>query len=419
MFLANLAKLKPGERKRIIERSADYESIIPKVEEIVRDVRARGDKALLEYTERFDGVKLKEIKVTQKEFGEARRGVDKAVLSAMKEARDNILRFHKRQLPKKWSYKRKGIRTGLLVRPLDSVGCYIPGGRAAYPSTALMTIIPASVAGVSRIACSTPPDKDGKANPLVLVASELAGAMEVFKMGGAQAIAALAYGTKSVPKVDKIVGPGNIYVTAAKELVSRSVAVDMPAGPSEVLIIADGNAKPDFIALDMLAQAEHDPNAACILVTTSRRIAESVEKHLEKLMTGTARASLEKNCAILIAKDLAEAVEFSNDYAPEHLELMVKGAAKLLAKVKNAGSVFLGEYTPVALGDYAIGTSHVLPTMGYAKVHSALGVKDFIKYIQFQDASRAGLKKLASAASALAEAEGLRFHAASLIKRME
>ncbi len=418
MFLTNLSELKAEKRRHLIERTADFEFVIPKVAKIVRDVKERGDDALLEYTEKFDGVKLRGIKVTADEFREAGRSVDKNVLSAMKVARENILWFHMRQLPKDWSYARGGIRVGLMTRPISSVGCYVPGGKAAYPSTVLMTVIPAVVAGVPRIACVTPPNKEGKVNPLVLVACELAGATEVYKVGGAQAIAALAYGTESVPKVDKIVGPGNVYVTAAKELVSRKVAVDMVAGPSEVLIIADGGSKPEFIASDMLAQAEHDPKAVCILVTTSREIGAKVRGLLEKYMTGTAKEALKKNCAILVAKNINEAMAFANEYAPEHVELMTKNPGKLLDRVENAGSVFLGEYTPVALGDYASGTNHVLPTMGYAMVHSALGVKDFVKQVQFQEASRKGLEKLADAVSTLADAEGLCFHAESIRKRM-
>ncbi len=426
MLFAKLAELRSDERMNLIKRSSvDYESVVPKVAAILRDVKARGDTALREYTEMFDGVKLGEIRVSAKEFKEARRSIDKKLLAAMEEARENILWFHLRQLPKEWSFKRKGVRAGLLSRPLESVGCYVPGGKAAYPSTVLMTVTPAKVAGVKRIVCVTPPNKEGKANPFVLAACELAGATEVYKVGGAQAIAALAYGTGSVPKVDKIVGPGNVYVTAAKELVSREVAVDMIAGPSEVLIIADGGADPEFIAYDMLAQAEHDPNAVCVLVTTSKKVADDVTTLLklgllEKFKTkDIAWKSLKENGAVLIAKDIGDAMEFANEFAPEHLELMVKGAEKLLAQVKSAGSVFLGEYTPVAIGDYAVGTNHVLPTMGYARTNSALSVKDFVKQIQYQAASSMGLKSLATAATTLAEAEGLRFHAESIRKRLK
>ncbi|MEE8167577.1 MAG: histidinol dehydrogenase [Candidatus Hydrothermarchaeales archaeon] len=421
MLFSNIKDLNEKERRKLLQRTGSLEEAIVSVKQIISDVKLKGDEAILSYTEKFDKVKLEDFRVSEEEFAEAREKVEEEVVEALREAHVNILGFHKRQLVEEWSYDRDGIRLEEIQRPLRNVGCYIPGGRAAYPSTALMTITPAKVAGVERIVCVTPPNKDGRANELVLVACEIAGAKEVYKVGGAHAIAALVYGTESIPKVEKIVGPGNIYVTAAKEVLSRSreVAVDMPAGPSEILIIADEGANPEYIALDMLAQAEHDPNAASILVTTSPEIGKLVVVELEKHVKDKTKESLEKNGAVLIAQSLEEATDFANEYAPEHLQIMVKEPREVLAGIRNAGSVFLGEYTPVALGDYATGTNHVLPTMGYARVFSGLSVRDFMKHIPVQEASEEGIKRVSKIVIKLAEAEGLQAHADSVKKRIK
>ncbi|MFQ5815177.1 MAG: histidinol dehydrogenase [Candidatus Hydrothermarchaeaceae archaeon] len=421
MRFLELKELSRSERLRLIDRKTNFEEAVERVKPIVQDVKQRGDEALRMYTQKFDGVSLEDFKVAEEEFADARKDVDASVADALKKARDNIVEYHERQLKGEWSYEKDGIKLGEIWRPIASAGCYIPGGRAAYPSTALMTIIPAKVAGVERIVCVTPPNSEGKVNPYVLTACEIAGATEVYKVGGSQAIAALAFGTKIIPGVEKIVGPGNIYVTAAKDVVSRFVPIDMPAGPSEVLIIADGHANPDYVALDMIAQAEHDPNAHSILVTTSKEVASKVAEMLNEHIAGKGRGAeaLEKNGGVFVVDELEDAVRFSNDYAPEHLELLVEEPRSLLNGISNAGSVFVGEYSPVPLGDYATGTNHVLPTMGYARVFSGLSVGDFMKRISVQEASKEGLKRLAEVVVTLAKAEGLEAHAESIRKRME
>lgn len=391
---------------------------IEKVKNIIQDVKSRGDEALKEYTKKFDRVEIDNLRVSDKEVNDAFKKIKKEnpeIIKALSEAYDNIREFHEKQLPKEWSYEKNGLRLGQLIRPLQRIGCYIPGGRASYPSTVLMATIPAKVAGVEEIACVSPPDKDGRVNDLVLVACKIVGVKEIYKVGGAQAIAALAYGTETIPKAEKIIGPGNIYVTAAKRLVSLEVAIDMPAGPSEILIIADEHANPEFITLDLLAQAEHDPNACCILVTTSKKLANLVYERLsnyEKIIE-----AIKNNCYILIAEDLNQAVDFVNQFSPEHLELILKNSADFLEKVRNAGSIFIGEYSPVACGDYASGTNHILPTLGYAKTFSGLTVYDFLKFISVQELNKEALEKLSKTIITLAEAEGLKMHAESVRKR--
>lgn len=419
LYLNELGK---DDYEKLMSRSRlDLQRVLQSVDAIVRDVKLRGDEALRYYTKEFDGVEIKNFKVDEEEFKRAKKAVSKEVLEALKKAQRNIQEFHRRQLPKSWSYTRGGIKISQVVQPIESVGCYIPSGRAVYPSTVLMTVTPAKVAGVERIACCTPPrEEDGRVNELILAACEIAGVKEVYKMGGAQAIAAFAYGTQSVAKVDKIVGPGNIYVTAAKRIVSESVGIDLPAGPSEVLIIADESADVEIIAADLIAQAEHDPNASSILVTPSRKLGAEVVRQVKRsrIERTEARESLFKNGAVILVDSMEQAIKFSNEYAPEHLQLMVKGAEKLLKKIRNAGSVFLGEFSPVAAGDYASGTNHVLPTGGFAKVYSGLSVYDFLKFVQVQKLNRESLKKLSGTIVTLAEAEGLTAHAESVRKRL-
>jgi histidinol dehydrogenase len=422
MIFSHLKDLSREEYDKIMDRSRmDLQKALPRVEQIVNEVKKKGDEALKHYTREFDGADVLDFLVSKGEFKEARKKVGKEVKDALKKVQQNIHAFHKRQLRQDWFYEKGGIRLGQIFRPLQSVGCYIPGGRVPYPSTVLMTTIPAKVAGVGKIVCVTPPKKDGKVNELILVACEIAGVKEVYKVGGAQAIAALAFGTESVPKVDKIVGPGNIYVTAAKRLVSDRVAIDIPAGPSEVMILADSNADPKFIALDMIAQAEHDPNSTSVLVTTSKVIGAKVVRLIKNLRIERveARTSVIKNAAVIVVDRLDQGVKLCNEYAPEHLQLMVKNPREILKRIKNAGSLFLGKYTPVACGDYASGTNHVLPTMGYARVYSGLSTYDFIKFISVQELHKKSLKRLSKIVITLAEAEGLPGHAESVKRRIE
>jgi histidinol dehydrogenase len=408
MKFFRLRELSREERADLIDRSGDLEEIYPVVRDIIEDVKSRGDEALSYYSKKFDGAAVTDFRVRDEEFKEAVEGASSQVKKALGRAIENIRAFHGRQPRGAWTWEKPGATLGQVSRPLERIGCYIPGGRAAYPSTVLMTVIPAQVAGVEEIVCVTPPDDKGMANPIVLLACDMLGVREVYKVGGAQGIAALAYGTESIPGVDKIVGPGNVYVTAAKGLVSDRVAIDFPAGPSEVLIIADETANPQYIVLDMLAQAEHDPRARCVLVTTSQPLAEEVMRELGS----------EENAVILVAEKVEEALDFANQYSPEHLEVIVKEPEALLEGIKNAGSIFLGEYTPVALGDYASGTNHVLPTAGMAKVYSGLSVRDFIKTMSYQKFDRDALKELADVVITLAELEGLRAHAESVRRRI-
>ncbi len=421
MLFCEISRLTREQRDKLLYRGrADLAGVEGKVAEIIAEVRARGDAALRELTKRFDGVEVKELRVSEEEIEEAKERVDSELMEALELARENIADFHRRQLRGDWSYTKDGITLGQVFRAIASVGCYVPGGRASYPSTVLMCAVPARVAGVRRVVVTTPPAKSGEVNPLTLAACSVAGVDEVYRVGGAQAIAALAYGTESIARVEKIVGPGNVYVTAAKRLVSGDAAIDMPAGPSEVLIIADGSADARFVALDMLAQAEHDPLASSVLVSTSQELAERVKQVLEREAPSRpeARQAIESNGAILLARDIDEAVEFANMFAPEHLEIITRDDEAVLRRIESAGSVFLGSYSPVACGDYASGTNHVLPTAGYARVYSGLSVYDFLKAISFQKLSREALERLAKAILPLARAEGLEMHARSVEERM-
>ena len=318
----------------------------------------------------------------------------------------------------------EGITAGQIIRPLKTVGCYIPGGRAVYPSTILMTVIPAKIAGVSKVICCTPPAQNGKVTNEILAAASISGADEIYSVGGAQAIAAMTYGTESIPKVDKIVGPGNIYVTTAKKLVYGDVDIDFPAGPSEVLIIADAESNPNYVALDMLAQAEHDPNAAAVLVTTSKTLAETVNKIINDKILFIPRKeiieeSLENYGRIILVDSLKEGAEFSNEYAPEHLIIMTSQPEEVLKDIHNAGSIFLGELTPVAAGDYGSGTNHVLPTSGCARLYSGLSTESFLKKPTIQRLTKEGLENLKDVVVTLAEYEGLYAHAESFKKRLK
>ncbi len=393
------------------------------VRQIIDKVREEKDKALRNYTLRFDGIALGSMEIGKEQIDGAYREVDPVLVSALKLAAERIRAFHTAQ---KDSLLRESDRAGLgwLIRPLERIGIYVPGGTAYYPSTVLMTAIPARVAGVKEIILVTPPKEQGTVPPITLAAADIAQVDRVFGVGGAQAIAALAYGTESIPRVDKICGPGNIFVMLAKKLVYGVVDIDGLQGPSEVLIIADETADPKYCAADLLAQAEHDPLAEAILVTTSRRLAEKVKREIEQQLPDLNRReiaaeSLKKRGEIAVVGSVDEAIELANLYAPEHLCLVVDRAKDYIDKISNAGCIFIGENSPVVLGDYVAGPSHVLPTGGTARFGSPLNVTDFIKYTNVINIDEAGLKELGPAAQTLAEAEGLDAHAQAIGKRLE
>jgi len=419
-----LSELDEEEARGLLSRGQDVQSVMATVVEIVDDVQERGDDALRDHTERLDGVRVGKLEVSEGEMEKAGDEVPEKLKKALEIAVENIAAFHHQQLDRDlWMTEIiPGAMAGQMIVPLESVGAYVPGGRAAYPSSALMTVVPAKVAGVDRVAVCTPPGKEGKVNPLTLVAAEMAGADEIYRVGGVQAVAAMAFGTESIPPVQKIVGPGNVYVTAAKLLLRSTVEIDMPAGPSEVLILADYSAEPEVLASDMIAQAEHDPQSISVLVTDDEDLAIATKVEVEKQAREAARREIVnkslKRSAILTAASMEEAIGFSNSFAPEHLEIVVRDPMAVLGKIRNAGSVFLGPYTPVAAGDYASGTNHVLPTSGYARVFSGLNVDSFLKKITVQQISKEGLGLLKDAITILAEAEGLDAHAESVRKRL-
>jgi histidinol dehydrogenase len=420
-----IIKLEDHKNQELFKRSKlDAEGAMDIVKRILDAVKKNGDIALKQYTEKFDMALLDVIRVDDEVIEESILNVDEKLIKALEKAADNISKFHRAQIPDEWFIEvDEGVTAGQIIRPLESVGCYIPGGRAVYPSTILMTVIPAKIAGVKRIICCTPPQPDGSVMDVVLAAAKVAGATEIYKVGGAQAIAAMAYGTESIPKVDKIVGPGNIFVTAAKQLVYGTVDIDFPAGPSEVLILADDTANPDYIAMDMMAQAEHDPNASCVLVSTSEAIAMEVDQKIKEEIDGMQRKeiiseSLGRYGLIAIADSMDAAIEFSNKYAPEHLIIMTDDPEKHLKKIINAGSIFLGKLTPVAAGDYGSGTNHVLPTSECARIYSGLSAESFLKKPTVQKLTEKGVLNLNNMVTTLAEYEGLYAHAESYKKRV-
>lgn len=424
MLFKKMSELVDEEAKGLLSRGLDVQAVMPAVVEIVNEVQERGDRALADLTERFDGVRIGKVRVGADEIEKAGDQVPEKLKKALEIALENIAAFHHQELDRDlWMTETSpGVLAGQMVVPLDSVGAYVPGGRAAYPSSALMTVVPAKVAGIERVIVCTPPGKEGKVNPITLVAAEMAGADEIYRVGGVQAVSAMAFGTESIRPVQKIVGPGNIYVTAAKLLLRSTVEIDMPAGPSEVLIIADYSAEPVVLASDMIAQAEHDPQSISVLVTDDEDLAIATRAEVEKQAKEAARREIVKKslerAAILVAGSMEEAVAFSNNFAPEHLEIIVRDPMDVLGKIRNAGSVFLGPYTPVAAGDYASGTNHVLPTSGYARAFSGLNVDAFVKKITVQKISKEGLSLLKDAITILAEAEGLDAHAESVRKRL-
>ena len=395
------------------------------VRKILKDLQERGDAALLEYTSRFDrcDLSVEQLQVTPEEIRQAYNGVAEEELKALKEAAERIRRFHERQKQESWNYEEEGIMLGQVVRPLATAGIYVPGGKASYPSSVLMNAIPAKVAGVDRvIMCS--PFPDGQTRPHVLVAADIAGVTEIYKVGGAQAVAAMAFGTASIPRVDKIVGPGNIFVALAKRLVFGMVDIDMIAGPSEVLVVADHSANPAYVAADLLSQAEHDEEAVPILVTPEEGLAREVMAELERQKKTLDRqsiidVSLSRECRILVTESLEEAVDVANRLAPEHLELALEEPGRWAEKIQNAGAVFLGHYTPEAIGDYLAGPNHVLPTSGTARFSSPLGVYDFVKRTSLISYSRSALKKCYKTVTLLAEMEDLGAHANSVKLRLE
>jgi histidinol dehydrogenase len=423
-----IAQLSPQKRDSILQRSAlDISAVYDHVRGIVEDVRERGDAALLEANGEFKhDVRASDLVVTPGEVEKAFDQVEKKVTEALRAAARNITTFHQAQKEREtWSIEvAEGITAGRITRPMNRVGCYIPGGRAAYPSTVLMTVIPSKVAGVEETVITTPPGKGMKVNPATLVAAHLAGCDRIFKAGGPWGIAALAYGTETVPRVDKIVGPGNKYVTAAKMMVFGQVDIDSPAGPSEVLILADDTGDASLIALDFLSQIEHDPDSAAVLVTVSQELAEAVCKAIEENFESLPRkeifeSSLPKHSHVLIAGTMEEAIDFSNEYAPEHLQIMTSDPFSTLNHVKHAGSIFLGPFAPVPVGDYASGTNHVLPTARCARMFSGLSVDDFVKKPTFQHLTKEGLAGLKDVVVTLAEAEGLPNHARAVQARFE
>ncbi len=412
--------------EELIKRSqADINSVLTTVSDILNDVRENKDNAVKAYTAKFDKAELDDLKVSEEEIKKAYDELDGELIKALESASSNIEKFHKAQIPEEWEMEViPGITAGQIIRPINSVGCYIPGGRAVYPSTILMTVIPAKIAGVDRIIACSPPGPDGKIQAAILVAADLAGVDEIYKCGGAQAIAAMAYGTESIAKVEKIVGPGNIFVTAAKKLVYGDVDIEFPAGPSEVLILADESAIPEYIAYDVLSQSEHDPNASCFLVTDSERIANESNELIEKFAKEAKRSeiiaeSLEQHGHVILCNTMDEAIDFTNEYAPEHLIISTKEDKTVLDRIKNAGSIFLGKYSPVAAGDYGSGTNHVLPTGGGAKMYSGLSTETFIKKPTVQTLTKEGIKELSKTVLPIAEYEGFYAHADSIKVRLD
>jgi histidinol dehydrogenase len=414
------------ELKRIVNRGETAtEEVAAAVQEVVERVRRQGDPAVLEYTEKFDKVKLtlKDMRVTPEEVQAAYATVDEKKVNALKLAAQNIRAFHEKQKVSSWvNQGADGVILGQLARPIRSVGIYVPGGKACYPSSVLMNTIPAKVAGVEQLVmCSPVPG--GNLNPYILVAADIAGVSEIYKIGGAQAVAAMAYGTATIPRVDKIVGPGNIYVATAKRYVFGQVDIDMIAGPSEILIIADESADPVFVASDLLSQAEHDELASSLLITTSRALAEKVDAEVERQLANLARKEIARKAidrfgAIVVVNNLKEAAEVSNSIAPEHLELAVEKPFELLGSIQNAGAIFLGHYTPESVGDYVAGPNHVLPTGGTARFFSPLSTESFMKKSSLLFYTKEGLDKVGEAVMQIADVEGLEAHGNTIKVRM-
>ncbi len=423
--MIKILKYNETDKKDLFLRDSGKTLISDTVNDIIRDVRKRKDSALFEYTLKFDKAQLKELEVSNSEIENAVKSVSPKLLKVMERASDNIRAFHKNQVrPGFITNGKDGVISGQRVLPIERVGLYVPGGTAAYPSSVLMNCIPAVIAGCELIVMTTPPSSDGTVNPAILAAAKIAGVQRIFKVGGAQAVAALAYGTQTIPCVDKIVGPGNAYVAEAKRQVFGKVAIDMIAGPSEILIVADDSCNPEYVAADLLSQAEHDKMASAVLVTDSQRLADSVSNAIERqiprlLRADIARASIDNNGKIIIADSLWAAVDIANELAPEHLEICTDNPFDYLSSIKNAGSVFLGKYCPEAVGDYFAGPNHTLPTSGTARFSSPLSVDDFVKKTQYTYYTEDGLNKIAYDIDTFAKAEGLTAHAKSVTIRFE
>ena len=411
-------------RQEIFNVKEEKVDVSNSVSEIIEKVKNEGDKALSYYTEKFDGLKLNSFKVTEEEIKEAVNSVDKEFLDILKEASENIKLYHSKQKRDGFEVNNNGVIVGQKIIPIERAGLYVPGGTAAYPSTVLMDAIPAKIAGCERIVMVSPPNKSGKINPVILTAAYVAGVTEIYKIGGAQAIAALAYGTESIPKVDKIVGPGNAFVAEAKKQVFGVVSIDMIAGPSEILVVADKLNRPKDIAADLLSQAEHDKMASAVLVTDDYDFAIAVSNEIENqiptlIRKDIARAAIDNNSKIIVTDNLDSAIDVANAIAPEHLELCLDNSFEYLQKIKHAGSVFLGRNCPEALGDYFAGANHTLPTSGTARFSSALSVDDFIKKTQYIYYDKSALEKVCKKVEYFAEKEGLTAHAKSAVIRFE
>ncbi|MBO5259368.1 MAG: histidinol dehydrogenase [Agathobacter sp.] len=426
-----ILKLTEDTRNNILEnllkRSPNsYGEFEGRVNAIIEEVRAKKDEAIFAYTKQFDGadINASNIKVTEEEIKEAYEKVDETLLTVIRKALVNIRKYHEKQIQNSWFTTENGIILGQKVTALEKAGVYVPGGKAVYPSSVLMNVLPAKVAGVDKIIMCTPPGKDGKVYPSTLVAAKEAGVDEIYKVGGAQAIAAMAFGTESIPKVDKIVGPGNIYVALAKKAVFGYVSIDSIAGPSEILVLADETANPRYVAADLLSQAEHDEMASAILITTSQELAEKVSEEVDKLTAELSRKaiiekSLEQYGYILVAENMDEAIETVNEIASEHMEIVTKDPFHIMTKIRNAGAIFVGEYSSEPLGDYFAGPNHVLPTNGTAKFFSALSVDDFIKKSSIISYSREALEPVYKDIASFAECEQLTAHAKSIKVRFE
>ena len=415
-------EVKPEQVFARVENAANVEAIVT---EIITNVRKNGDKALYEYCEKFDQAKLDNLQVTAEEIQEAVASVAPKFLDILRRAAANIRKFHEAQVRRSFIVNdENGIVMGQKIIPIDRAGLYVPGGTAAYPSTVLMDSIPAKIAGCKEVVMVTPPSADGKINPVILAAASIAGVDKIYKLGGAQAIAALAYGTESVPKVDKIVGPGNAFVAEAKKQVFGAVSIDMIAGPSEILVVADGKTNPRHAAADLLSQAEHDKLASAVLVTDSMELAQAVQAEIEQqipslLRADIARTSIDNNGKIIVADTLSKAIDIANEIAPEHLELLVDNPFDYLDSIRHAGSVFMGRNCPEALGDYLAGPNHTLPTSGTAKFSSPLSVDDFVKKTQYTYYTADALANVAQDVAFFATQEGLTAHARSAVIRME
>jgi len=417
MRIVQLKEMSEKDIDELMDRESPMFEVMEDVSDILAGVQEGGDAALVDYTKKFDGVDLDSLMVMEEEMENAKDRVDSALIKQIEKAASNLTKYHTKEKELIGDFAMDvfapGVSIGHSVIPMELIGAYVPGGAFAYPSTALMTVIPAKIAGVNHVIMCTPPRPDGRVSDLTLVAADIAGVDQIFKVGGAQAIAAMAFGTNTIPRVEKVVGPGNIYVAAAKTLLEDSVEIDFPAGPSEVMILGDNTAKAPLVASDMVAQLEHGDNSVAILVTSSKKLAEAVQKEVGDEIPDDGKS------LILLVKSLSEGISIINFYAPEHIEMMVSNASEVAKEIRNAGSIFIGNFSPVAAGDYASGTNHVLPTAGYARVVSGLSVDHFVKKIPVQMLTKKGLSGIKDCVIDLANAEGMSKHAESINVRFK